>query len=126
MEKIKNKLLKANLFTKFFDEGDWNSGFSGDMIRMGIVFTFIVLLNVIDLILPLSSFAYMTSVLTSTSIVLFIAAASHLMRKIFFPGVSVTELMKNSMDHPIGAAIAFLGVSVILSSLIIVNVLLLK
>lgn len=103
----------------------FNKDVRGDLLRMGIVLALIAFLNVIDLLLPLSSVAYMTSVLTSTSVVLFIAAASHLMRRIFFPNISVTKLVDSAIDHPIGASLVFLGVTIVLSSLIFVNVMLL-
>ena len=103
-----------------------SSKYWGDIKRMAGGLGFIALLNVVDLIIPFSAVAYMTSVLTSTSIVLFIAAASHLMRKIFFPEISLTELANEAKSHPEGAAKVFMGICIVLSSLIAANVILLK
>lgn len=97
-----------------------------DFLRMFAVIVVIAILNLIDLLVPMQHIAYMTSVLSSTSIVLFIAAASHFMRRVFFPTISVTDLIINSKDHPIGAALSFLGIAIVLSSLIVVNVMLLN
>ena len=105
---------------------DWKDGLKGDLFRMGIVLAAIVVLNVIDLVLPAGVFAYLTAVLSSTSVVLFIAAASHLMRKVFFPQISLTDLYTEAKAHPLGAGIVFLGITLVLSSLIFVNVMLLN
>lgn len=107
-------------------EENKRSSLVSDLKRMGVVLAFIALLNVIDILIPLGSFAYMASVLTSTSVILFIAAASHLMRKIFFPNISMTEMANEAKNHPTGAALVFLGISIVLSVLVIGNVMLLK
>ncbi len=108
------------------DEESKRSSLKEDLKRMGIVLLVIAFLNIIDMVIPLGPIAYMTSVLSTTSVLLFIAAASHLMRKIFFPKLSMTKFAEEAMSHPIGAALVFLGISMVLSSLILVNVLLLK
>lgn len=92
---------------------------------MGIVLFVIALLNIVDHLIPFSAIAYMTSVLTSTSLVLFIAAASHLTRKVFFPNISLTEYAQAAKDHPQGAAMVFMGGCVVLATLILAQVALL-
>lgn len=88
---------------------------------MGLVLVIIAILNTIDYLIPFGAVAYMTSVLSSTSVVLFIAAASHLMRKIFFPQISMTEMANSAKNDPKAAAIVFFSMCGILASLIFVN-----
>lgn len=70
-------------------------------------------------------YAFLTSVLTSTSIVLSIAGISHIIRRIFFPSIDLKEFSREALNHPLASAIVFLGVCIVLSTFIVVNVMLL-
>lgn len=97
--------------------------FIEDLKRIGIALVVVIALSFVDVILPFgSTLAYLTAVLSSTAVVIFIAASSHVTRKIFFPEISVQELIKSSLNHPIASSIAWLGIAIILATLIYANV----
>lgn len=71
-------------------------------------------------------YSYLTALLSSTSIVLLVAAISHVTRRILFPGIDLKVFAKESMGHPIASALVFLSVCVVISVLILSNVMLLS
>ncbi len=98
-----------------------------DFKRLGFLFLIIFILSSIDGMFDLSErYAFLTAVLSSTSIVLTIAGISHIVRRILFPSIDLKEFAKSAIFNPIGAALVFLGVCIVLSTFIVVNVMLLS
>ena len=98
-----------------------------DLKRISAIILIILLIGELDSMFTFTEkFSYLTAVISSTSIVLAIAAFSHLTRRIFFPEIDLKEFAKTAKETPLSASIVFLGVCVILSTLIVVNVSLLK
>ena len=97
-----------------------------DFVRIFAIVLLIVALQMIDGKLQLDGrVSYLSALLSSTSIILIIAVASHLLRRLLFPNVHLQQLVSKSEEHPIGAAISFFGFCLILSIFIISNILLL-
>jgi len=70
-------------------------------------------------------YAFLSAVLTSTSIALAVAGISHITRRILFPQIDLKEFAKKALDEPLSSAIVFLGICVVVSTFIVVNVMLL-
>lgn len=70
--------------------------------------------------------AALSPLLTSTALVLFVAAVSHLTRRILFPQIDLQQFAQRALEHPIAAAIVFSAVVWLLGTLIAVNVGLLR
>jgi hypothetical protein len=70
--------------------------------------------------------AALSPLLTSTALVLFVAAVSHLTRRILFPHVDLQVFAQRALDSPIAAAIVFSAVVWLLGTLIGVSVGLLR
>jgi hypothetical protein len=112
-----------NRITDFFKGIDFKDGIPGDICKILLTVIAVFALNGLDLFLPFGeTFAYLAAVLSTTSVIVFIAAASHLMRKIFFPDVSMTNLIRGLENEPIARALVFLGIVLILATLVICNV----
>lgn len=98
-----------------------------DARRVGILLAIVAVLSAVDgLVTMPSSLAYVTSILTSTSIVLLVAAISHITRRVLFPGIDLKAFAKESLAHPVAAAIVFMAVCVVLTALIVSNIMLLS
>lgn len=61
---------------------------------------------------------------TSSALVICISAISHLTRRILFPSIDLKEFAKKSLESPIGSAISFFGVCLVLSVIIAASVML--
>ena len=64
--------------------------------------------------------------LTSAAMVLALAIMSHCTRRVLFPRLDLQKIALKAMDHPIGAAIVFLGITLVLSVLLYANVSMLR
>lgn len=97
-----------------------------DAKRVGALILFVVALSFLDGVTPLpESLAYLTSIITSTSIVLMVAAVSHVTRRVLFPELDLKEFAKESLGHPVAASVVFLSICIVLTALIVANVMLL-
>lgn len=98
-----------------------------DLQRLFFILFIVAILSSIDKIFTFSeNFAFLTAVLTSTSIVLTVSGISHVVRRILFPNIDLKEFARPALNHPIAASIVFLGVCIVLSVLVVVNVMLLS
>lgn len=98
-----------------------------DLQRLFLLFLVAFGLTTIDGVFQFGEqYAFLTAVLTSTSIVLAIAGISHIVRRILFPNIDLQEFAREALNHPLASAIVFLGVCIILSTFIVVNVMLLS
>lgn len=98
-----------------------------DTLRLFILFAFAAILSSIDKIFNFGEqYAFLTAVLSSTSIVLVVAGVSHIVRRILFPSVDLKLFSRESLRSPISAAIVFLGVCIVLATFVVVNVMLLS
>jgi hypothetical protein len=57
----------------------------------------------------------------SFAVVVFFAAASHVLRKVLFPYVDLRQLVEMASNQPLPSAIVFLAVALVLSSIFIAN-----
>jgi hypothetical protein len=57
----------------------------------------------------------------SFAVVVFFAAASHLLRKVLFPYVDLRELVDKAVETPLASAVVFLGIAIVLSAIFIAN-----
>lgn len=73
-----------------------------------------------------SNEAALSPLLTSSAIVLAIAALSHLTRRVLFPRLDLQKIAEKALEHPIGAAIVFFGISLVLAVLVYANVAMLR
>lgn len=97
-----------------------------DLQRLFFLFLAVFILSSIDGIFQFEEqYAFLTAVLSSTSIVLTVAGISHIIRRIFFPSIDLKEFSREALNHPLSSAIVFLGVCIVLSTFIVVNVMLL-
>ncbi|HDR9163607.1 TPA: hypothetical protein QDB28_004011 [Burkholderia vietnamiensis] len=55
----------------------------------------------------------------SFSVAFIFAAASHLLRKVLFPYVDLRELVAHASCTPLGSAVVFLSVMIVLSSIML-------
>lgn len=65
-------------------------------------------------------------VLFALGITLLVSAISHIMRKVLFPYVVMSEFANKAMESPIGAAVVFSSITFILSVIIFSTCMLLK
>lgn len=70
--------------------------------------------------------ATLAPLFTSTALVLFICAISHLTRRILFPKVDLQALSEKAKEQPLGAALVFMAIVGLLGTLIVVGVMLLR
>lgn len=97
-----------------------------DLQRLFFLFLVIFVLSSIDSVFQFGEqYAFLTAVLSSTSIVLTVAGISHIIRRILFPSIDLKEFAREALNHPLSSAIVFLGVCIVLSTFIAVNVMLL-
>lgn len=98
-----------------------------DLLRLIFLFTIVIGLSSVDGVFQFSEqYAYLSAVLSSTAVVLSIAGISHIVRRILFPFVDLQEFAKAALSHPTAAAVVFLGICIVLSTFIVVNVMLLS
>jgi len=98
-----------------------------DLKRLFFLFFIVFGLSSIDGVFQFGEqYSFLTSVLTSTSIVLTVAGISHIVRRILFPSIDLKEFAREALNHPLASAIVFLGVCIILSTFIVVNIMLLS
>lgn len=64
--------------------------------------------------------------LTSVAMVAFLVAMSHIMRRLLFPELDLQAVARKAMMEPIGAAVVFAGVCVVISVLILANTAMLR
>ena len=98
-----------------------------DLQRLFFLFLVVFGLSSVDGVFQFGEeYAFLTAVLTSTSIVLAVAGISHIIRRILFPSIDLKEFAREALNHPLSSAIVFLGVCIVLSTFIVVNVMLLS
>jgi hypothetical protein len=98
-----------------------------DVFRLLFLFLAVFGLSTVDSVFQFGEqFAFLSAVLSSTSVVLAVAGISHIVRRILFPSVDLKEFAKAALYEPLGASIVFLGICIVLSTFIVVNVMLLS
>ena len=98
-----------------------------DLQRLFFLFLVVFGLSSIDGVFRFGEqYAFLTAVLSSTSIVLAVAGISHIVRRILFPSIDLKEFARSALNNPLASAIVFLGVCIVLSTFIVVNVMLLS
>jgi hypothetical protein len=98
-----------------------------DFLRISSVILLLLFLGNVDKVLIFGEkYAYLSAVLSSVSIVLIISILSHLTRRIFFPSINLKEYAIAAKQEPLAASIVFMGVCIVLSTLVIANVLLIS
>lgn len=70
--------------------------------------------------------AALAPLFTSTALVLFICAISHLTRRVLFPKIDLQVMAQKGAEHPLGAALVFTAIVGLLGTLIVVSVMLLR
>lgn len=65
-------------------------------------------------------------VLYALGITLAVSAVSHLVRKILFPYIDMSEYASRALETPVGASVIFASISMILSVIILSTCMLLK
>lgn len=94
-----------------------------DIIRVVILLVLMYLVASVDGWFKFSEqYAYLTAILTSTSIVLAVGAISHIVRRILFPDVDLREYAWKALDNPVASSIVFLGICIVLSVFVVVNI----
>ena len=68
----------------------------------------------------------MAPLLTSVAMVAFLVAMSHIMRRVLFPGLDIQAIARKAMMDPIGAAIVFASICMVISVLILANTVMLR
>ena len=98
-----------------------------DLQRLFFLFLVVFGLASIDGVFQFGDeYAFLTAVLSSTSIVLAVAGISHIVRRILFPSIDLKEFARKSLGEPLSSSIVFLAVCIVLSTFIVVNVMLLS
>lgn len=98
-----------------------------DVARLLVILVGVLGLNQLDALFQFSEqYSYLTSLISSTSIVILVAAISHITRRILFPDMDLKEFAKSALSHPTGAGLVFLSVCLVLTALIVSNILLLS
>nr|DAS14285.1 MAG TPA: hypothetical protein [Caudoviricetes sp.]DAV42637.1 MAG TPA: hypothetical protein [Caudoviricetes sp.] len=109
----------------------WNKFISltkdSDLRRLVILGIFLLIISQIDRIFTFDgNMAFLTAVLNSTSVVIVVAAVSHVVRRVLFPKIHMMEFANKAKENPIAAAIVYLGVCIVLATFVVVNVNLLR
>lgn len=65
-------------------------------------------------------------VLFALGITILVSAVSHVIRKILFPYLDLETVATRAIDTPVGAGMVFMGVTIILSTIIMSTCMLLK
>lgn len=98
-----------------------------DMARVLVLVLLMLGVASIDAVFHFTEqYAFLTAGITSTSIVLGIAAISHIIRRLLFPNIDMREYAWKSLENPISAAIVYLGMCIVLSVFVIANIMLLS
>ena len=109
----------------------WNKFISltkdSDLRRLVILGIFLLIISQIDRVFTFDgNMAFLTAVLNSTSVVIVVAAVSHVVRRVLFPKIHMMEFANKAKENPIAAAIVYLGVCIVLATFVVVNVNLLR
>lgn len=109
----------------------WNKFISltkdSDLRRLVILGVFLLIISQIDRIFTFDgNMAFLTAVLNSTSVVIVVAAVSHVVRRVLFPKIHMMEFANKAKENPIAASIVYLGVCIVLATFVVVNVNLLR
>lgn len=98
-----------------------------DTARPMLLLVFVVFLFWLSTWLPrfLGEVA-LAPLLTSAAMVLALAVMSHCTRRVLFPQLDLQKIAFKAVQHPIGAAIVFWGISMVLSVLLYANVSMLR
>ena len=100
---------------------------SHDLWRFSALVALVAILLWLESWLPkASNEAALSPLLTSSAIVLAIAALSHLTRRVLFPKLDLQKIAVKALEHPIGAAIVFFGICLVLAVLVYANVTMLR
>lgn len=98
-----------------------------DIIRVSILLLLMFGVASIDNVFKISDqYAYLSVLFTSSSLVLAFAAISHIIRRLLFPNIDMREYAWSALRDPIGAAIVYFGICVVLSTFVVVNVIVLN
>ena len=98
-----------------------------DLRRLLFLGIFLLIISHIDSVVSFDgNLAFLSAVLNSTSVVIVVAAVSHVVRRGLFPKVHMMEFANKAKENPIAAAIVYLGVCIILATFVVVNVNLLR
>ena len=98
-----------------------------DLRRLLFLGVFLLVISQIDRIFTFDgNMAFLTAVLNSTSVVIVVAAVSHVVRRVLFPKIHMMEFANKAKENPIAAAIVYLGGCIVLATFVVVNVNLLR
>jgi hypothetical protein len=98
-----------------------------DLQRLFFIFLVVFILSTVDHVFKfVGNYEFLSAVLTSTSVVLVVAGISHVIRRILFPQIDLKEFAKMGLEEPLSASIVFLGICIVISIFIFVNVKLLS
>lgn len=98
-----------------------------DILRVVILLSLMVLVASVDNWLNLTEqYAYLSVLFTSSSLVLAFAAISHIIRRLLFPNIDLREYGWKALEDPLAASIVYLGICIVLSTFVVVNVLVLN
>lgn len=100
---------------------------SRDLGRILPLLALVALLLWLDSWLPkMINEAILSPLLTSSALVLALAALSHYTRRVLFPRLDLQEIAIKALGHPLGAALVFLGISLVLSVVLYGNISMLR
>jgi len=100
---------------------------SRDLGRILPLLALVALLLWLDSWLPkMTNEAILSPLLSSSALVLALATLSHCTRRVLFPRLDLQEIAIKAFGHPIGAALVFLGISMVLSVLLYGNISMLR
>lgn len=106
---------------------DFIERLKADFLRGITLFSLAFLLSLIEKSLaPSDDLIFLKAVISSSSLILFIVGFSHVLRRVIFPQIDLKEFARKALSEPLAASIVFLGISIVLSTLIFVNVMLIS
>lgn len=106
---------------------EYLSRLGSDFLRVGILLLLMLGVASLDDWFKISDqYAYLSVLFTSSSLVLAFAAISHIIRRLLFPNIDLREYAWIALREPIGAAIVYFGICIVLSTFVVVNVLVLN
>lgn len=98
-----------------------------DLRRLLFLGIFLLIISQIDRVVSFEgNLAFLSAVLNSTSVVIVVAAVSHVVRRVLFPKIHMMEFANKAKENPIAAAIVYLGVCIVIATFVVVNVNLLR
>lgn len=99
----------------------------GDVRRLVLLGIILIIITELDNRFQFSTrYAFLTATITSTSIVMVVAGFTHLIRRILFPSIYMGEVARAALQHPIGAAVVYLGICIVTATFVVMNIILLS